>query len=691
MQQEEDQLFRLFRVFAPVVDQSGISYMITDVNGEIVYVNQAFEEMTGYRAEEVIGRSPSFLQSGEHDAAFYHDLWQTILSGKVYRGILKNRHRDGSLLICEKIIAPITNERDEIEWFISTDRDLTERIRLEEELRSSRERLAMVIDRAPLGIAVASEDGVIQEANAAFSRLVGLPPDELPGTHLSRFTHPEDIEEEMVLVRALSRGEIPSYSLEKRYIKQGDEPLWVRVHVARLPDVPGQRPLLIGMAEDISVRKKAEEAILHQAFHDPLTGLPNRSLLLDRLYSAISRARRTQELVAVLFLDLDRFKSINDTLGHTIGDRLLKRTADRLLTSLREYDTVSRTGGDEFVLLLPGLSDGEQIMHTVERIIELMAEPFEIEGHELHIPTSIGVAVFPQDGADAETLIKNADVALYRAKEMGRNCFVFYNPDQNVYSHERLLLENEMRRALRENQFQLFFQPQIDLATGSLAGFESLARWNHPQKGMISPGLFIPIAEETGMILPLGATVLRDAFATVARWREQGKEAFKLSVNISGRQFYQKNFLSDVMDLRDRYRIPPHSIELEITESIAMQMTPSTMDVLLQLRKEGFLISLDDFGTGYSSLKYLQEFPLDCLKIDRSFIEHIDTDRRQRGLLASIVGMAKSLELTVVAEGVETEGQLSVLTDLGCDRIQGYYYSPPVPEHQALEFFSRTT
>ncbi len=687
---EEDQLFRLFRVFAPVVDQAGISYMITAPDGEIVYVNQAFEELTGYMAEDVLGRKPSILASGEHDSAFYRQMWQTILSGRVYRGIVKNRHRDGSVLICEKVIAPITNDKDEIEWFISTDRDLTDRIRLEEELRSSSEKLALIIDQAPLGIAVASEDGTLQEVNAAFSKLAGLSAEELQGMHVWDLTHPDDIESERKLVSALADGKIPSYTIEKRYVTKSDSVVWVRLHVARLPQLPGQQRLLIGMTEDISARKEAEEAILHQAFHDPLTGLPNRSLLLDRLYSMISRARRTGELVAVLFLDLDRFKSINDTLGHTTGDRLLKLTAERLSNSMREYDTVSRTGGDEFVLLLSSIKDVDQVVMTLERIIELMAEPFEIDGHELYTPTSIGVAVFPQDGNDAETLIKNADVALYKAKEAGRNCFMFYNPDQNVYSHERLALENEMRKAIRENQFVLHFQPQIDILTKSLGGFESLVRWNHPEKGLISPGVFIPIAEETGMILPLGTTVLHAAFATAARWQSCGKQDFKISVNISGRQFYQKNFLSDLVALRDHYQIPGGCMELEITESIAMQMTPATMDVLLQLRSEGFLIALDDFGTGYSSLKYLREFPLDCLKIDRSFIECIETDRRQRDLLASIVGMARALDLVVVAEGVETEGQLKILTDFGCDRLQGYYFSPPLPEDQALELFSRT-
>jgi diguanylate cyclase (GGDEF)-like protein/PAS domain S-box-containing protein len=571
-----------------------------------------------------------------------------------------------------------------------TDGDLTERMRLEEELRISREKLSAIIENAPIGIVLATPDAVILEANPAFSHLVAIPKEELPGMHISVFTHPEDLKADLDQVNALVRGEIPSFTMEKRYLRKGEEPLWVRIHVFRYPEMSGKL-ILLALVEDISLFKKTEDIIHQRSLHDVLTGLPNRMLLLDRINQAVSQARRSDELVAVLFLDLDRFKSINDSLGHAIGDRLLQQAADRLLASLQQYDSVSRSGGDEFIILLTGRKHLNQIRDITERIIKLMAEPFEVAGHELFTSTSIGVAVFPQDGEDADTLIRHADIALYKAKHLGRNCYAFYNPEENLYNKDRLRLENEMRRALRENQFLLHYQPQIHLATGSLAGFEALVRWNHPARGMVPPGLFIPIAEETGMILPLGTIVLREGFATAARWLESAREGFQLSVNISGHQFHQKDFLSEVIALRDQYRLPPYSIELEITESIAMQMKPATLDVLHALRQEKFLIALDDFGTGYSSLKYLQELPLDCLKIDRSFIEHLETDARRRGLLASIINMARILELSVVAEGVETEGQINILQDLGCDRVQGYYFSPPVSEHKAREFLARLT
>lgn len=813
---ETETILDLFRYLTPVIAQSGTSHMILNPSGEIAYVNQAFEDLTGYRAKECTGRQPDFLRSKGHGEDFYDDIWSAVRSGVVYRGVVFNQHRNGSVLILEEVISPIKNERGRIDWFIVTDRDLTEHLKLESQLRQSQDYLQRVIEWAPLGIAVFGLKGNILQANAALAGILGCPQEDLPGANLSDFMHPDDRDRPLdLLARLEATG---PFSVVHRVVRKNGDCISTRIHLALLKgESQGIAPCFIGMVEDISerrnnearlqstlaelqdlqdsvdvialrlqtdgngivqsanenflrlvggsleqivgrplggdwlkvpaedleqlqgalsrgriwkgeiqivsahggahwldtmlvpmseatggvrsvrmlffdvtLRKKAEEAIVYQAYHDSLTGLPNRSLLLDRIHTTISRARRSGEKIAVLFLDLDRFKSINDTLGHSTGDQLLKCAAERLRKVTREYDTVARTGGDEFVVLLPGLDDSTQIVAVVERIQELMSEPFEINGHELFVPTSVGISLFPEDGSDPDTLIKNADVALYRAKEMGRNCVVYYNPEHNVYSHERLALENEMRRALREDQFCLYFQPQIDLESGRLAGFETLARWKHPMRGLVPPGVFIPIAEETGMILPLGDQVLRDSMRTAARWGATHNSAIHLSVNISGRQFYQKRFLSDLLAIRDQFHLPAGCMELEITETIAMQMTPSTMDILLRLREEGFIIALDDFGTGYSSLKYLREFPLDVLKIDRSFIIDLESDQKKRNILHSIMDLARSLDLMIVAEGVELESQLEIVRTMGCHRVQGYYYSPPVPEDEALKFFSHS-
>ena len=422
---------------------------------------------------------------------------------------------------------------------------------------------------------------------------------------------------------------------------------------------------------DITERRQAEEKLRVVATHDPLTALPNRTLLHERLSHALAKAQRHGRLLAVLFVDLDRFKTVNDTLGHEAGDRLLQVTAQRLYDCLRETDTMARQGGDEFVVLMDELTDREAITRVSQRILDAVGQPFVIDGQELHITASVGISVYPEDG---RTLLKNADIAMYRAKEKGKNNFQFYSAQIDNYSVERLALESGLRRALERDEFTLHYQPKVNIASGLITGMEALLRWQHPELGSIAPGRFIPIAEENGLILPIGAWVLKTACIQNRAWQRQGLRRFSVAVNLSPRQFAGETLLDDVKSALDASGLAPSDLELEITESMVMNNPEQAVNLLRQLKDLGIRVAIDDFGTGYSSLAYLKRFPIDSVKVDRSFVVDIPDDIDSMAIAQAVIAMAHNLRLKVVAEGVETEAQLGFLRGEGCDEIQGHYF-----------------
>lgn len=438
------------------------------------------------------------------------------------------------------------------------------------------------------------------------------------------------------------------------------------------------------IARDVSDRKRAEETIRRQAYYDVLTGLPNRTLFKDRLEQAMKTALRNKQSLCVMMLDLDRFKTINETLGHHIGDKLLMGVADRLLGILADNGTIARFGGDEFTLLLPQVVQTEEPTLHAQRIIETLAAPFKLDGHDLHVTTSIGMASYPADGENPEVLLKNAETAMYRAKEQGRNNFQLYASIMNVSAFKQLLMENSLRRALEKQEFVVYLQPQIDLATHRMIGAEALVRWQHPDLGLVFPTEFIGLAEETGLIVPIGDWVLERVCKLGRQWRDKGLPSVCISVNLSARQFQQRNLVSRIAQILDQTGLDPDYLGLEITESIAMKNADFTISALNELKKMGIHFSLDDFGTGYSSLSYLKRFPLETLKIDRSFVRDITTDPNDAAIVQAVIALAHSLKLNVVAEGVETEGQLSYLKGHGCDQVQGYYFSHPLSEENFL-------
>jgi diguanylate cyclase (GGDEF)-like protein len=448
-------------------------------------------------------------------------------------------------------------------------------------------------------------------------------------------------------------------------------------------------------------RKKSEKRILQLAFYDSLTGLPNQTSYRDRLQQVIAHARRYNRIAAVLFLDLDNFKRINDTLGHRAGDHLLKLVSERLNGTIRSSDslsrnrsdklqtTVARQGGDEFTLILTEIRNPEDAAKVAHRLVSKLSEPYKLEGYEVFITVSIGIAIFPVDGEDIDSILMNADAAMYHAKKQGKNNFQFYRLTMNERAMERLNLENDLRKALERDELLLHYQPKVGIESGKIVGMEALIRWQHPEMGMISPAEFIPLAEETGLIVPIGEWVLQAACAQINAWKAQGLAPIPVSVNISSQQFQHQELLITIGRLLESSGIPPERLMLEITESVIMQNTDSTFDILNTLTAMGLRLLIDDFGTGYSSLSYLKRLPVYAIKIDRSFISDIATNPDDAAIIKAIIAMAQNLKLKVVAEGVETEEQLAFLRDEQCDVMQGYLFSRPLPAEEASKLLAQ--
>ncbi|MEN6356216.1 MAG: EAL domain-containing protein [Armatimonadota bacterium] len=439
-------------------------------------------------------------------------------------------------------------------------------------------------------------------------------------------------------------------------------------------------------AELISTR----ETLRQQATHDPLTGLPNRLLFGDRLTQRLAQSRRKKQSTAVMYMDLDRFKIINDTLGHNFGDMLLQEVAMRLTACLRETDTLARMGGDEFTIILSDIASPDNATKIANKVLAALASPFAIEGRELFVTASIGISFFPSDGSDAETLVRNADTAMYRAKEQGRNNYHLYTESMNAAAVEWMKLESNLRKALDNDEFLVYYQPRVEIETGCVMGVEALVRWQHPEYGLIQPAQFIPLAEETGLIAPISESVVRKTCAQAKEWLSMGIEPMTVSVNISARQFQQDSLVTMITNALDETGFDPQYLELELTESTLMQDPDTAIAILLKLKSMGVRISVDDFGTGYSSLSYLKRFPINAVKIDRSFIRDINSNPDDAAIAGAVVAMAHSLKLTVIAEGVETLEQLEFLRTLKCDEMQGYFITPPVPADELTQIVMDT-
>ncbi len=539
------------RIISTALEQTTDVIMVTDVVGTIEYVNPSFEAITGYSQTEALGQNPRMLKSGKQDHDFYENMWSTLLKGENFSDVFTNTRKDGSIYYEEKTITPVRTESKEITHFISTGKDISERMRTQE-----------------------------------------------------------------------------------------------RLH--------------------------------YMAHHDALTKLPNRTLFLDRLHQAMARAHWHNRLIAVIFMDLDQFKEVNDNFGHEVGDELLIQLTQRLSRSVRSGDTIARFGGDEFAILLDDIASEQDVSLLAKKILDTLAPPFSVQGHESLVTASLGVSIFPSDGNDSETLLRNADVAMYRAKHLGRNNYQFYSNEMSARAFERLSLENSLRHALKRQEFFLLYQPQIDSRSGRITSVEALLRWQHPDLGIVPPNDFVPLLEETGLIVSVGDWALKTACNQAVQWHQSGFESLRMCVNLSSRQFNNPDFIQSFQRIISETGINPELLELELTESMLMRNASKTISALNTLSHHGIQIAIDDFGTGYSSLNYLRRFPISTLKIDRSFVRDVIEDADDAAIASAIIVMAQSLNLNVVAEGVENQKQLNFLTERECFAIQGNYYSKAV-------------
>ncbi|UMR28751.1 EAL domain-containing protein [Massilia sp. MB5] len=648
-------------------------------NRAIVSVNRRCEELFGYEPGQMLGSSTSivFPTSFDFESAGARQ-YPTLSNGEYFSEERHYRRKDGTLFWCMVSGCAIDHSRPN-EGSIWVYADITARKEAEDKLRLS----ATVLEHIADGVMVIDARGTIVAVNPAFTQITGYTEEEALGRDrmLTRSGRQDDAFHEGLWKELETtgywRGEI--WNLRKN----GEQYLeWLTLSAVR--DSRGIATYYVGVFSDITQVKESQEKLDHLAHHDPLTALPNRLLFNDRLQHALQRAGREGEQLALLFIDLDRFKNVNDTLGHHIGDELLKQVAHALSDKLREGDTLARLGGDEFIVLLENVDGQFSASLVAEKLVGMFEQPFMVAGHELFVTCSVGISLFPEDAQDINMLIRNADVAMYQAKARGRNGYRFYAPSMTGEGVERLRLETFLRRSIEKEEVFLNYQPQVEIDTGKLIGVEALLRWNHPELGLVPPFRFIPLAEDTGFINQLGKWVLYEACRQMVRWQEAGLHVPKIAVNLSVKQFERGSIVSMVADILRETGLEPQRLQLEVTESVIMN-TGDAMAFINDLHKIGVGLAIDDFGTGYSSLAYLKQLPVQTLKIDRSFIKDISTDVNDEAIAIAIIQLGKSMNLSVIAEGVETDEQAAFLLRHGCNQAQGYYYSRPVTPEDLLQ------
>jgi diguanylate cyclase (GGDEF)-like protein/PAS domain S-box-containing protein len=661
---------------------------ILNAEGEYIYLNKAHAKVYGYdNILELIGKSWRILYDSDVIKYFDQEIMPEFSRKGDWHGETIGTKKNGSKFPQELSLTAMADG-----GLICVVRDITERKQSEQECQLSEERFKRIFDEGPFGMGLESPDHTIIAVNKVLCELLGYTEQELTGQSTADITCEEDREKSKELLGQLFANSIPVIRMEKRYIKKDGDILWANTTISAVHGQEGNVLYGLAIIEDLTESRKSADKIHQLAYYDSLTGLPNRTFHKELMKRAIEHAQRHKETFAVIYIGLDNFQRINDSLGYSIGDLLLKAIADRLTNSLRKSDyvarsdkgeivnVVSRVGGDEFMVLAHDLNQAQDAAKMSRRLLEEMSTPYDLNGREVFLTVSIGISLYPDDGTDVDDLLKNAEKAMRHTKSEGKNSYHFYSRSMQSSILEVLTMESDLHKALERNELVLYYQPKVDATTRMVKGMEALIRWIHPDKGLISPMQFIPLAETSGLIIPIGEFVIRTVCRQIKTWQEAGYKQMAISVNVSGIQFDQQNLIEIVKDALQETMIPSQCLELEITESVLMRNPEKAIRILTELEAMGIGILIDDFGTGYSSLSYLKRLPaLDFLKIDQSFVKSLASDPRDQAIVRATIAMAHSLNLKTIAEGVETQEQLSFLQEHGCDEIQGYLFSRPLP------------
>lgn len=671
---ERDNSERLQRINATVFGSSADSIVITDINANIISVNPAFHQITGYRPEEVIGQNPRILSSGLQDNRFYQEMWKCIHEKGVWRGELQNRCKNGHLYDVQTTITAFYDNKGHLQHFIGVSTDITERKRSETRQRQA----ASVFTNSQEGIMVTDENNLIIDVNPAFSRITGYSYNDVIGKDPSLLSSGRQAPEFYAQMKN-TLNETGSWQGEIWNKKKSGEIYAERLSIDIVYKENGGISQYVAVFSDIS-RLKIHEAELHRIAHyDPLTSIPNRRLLGDRLIQTIARSKRSNRSLAVCYLDLDGFKPVNDQYGHAAGDLLLIEITQRLLKILRGEDTLARLGGDEFVILFAEIEKPEEIDVALHRVLKSISEPIKVESNTVSISASIGVTIFPEDAADADTLLRHADQAMYRAKDAGKNRYHLFDPELDLEVQARRSQLKNIEKALRNDEFVLYYQPKVNLVSGEVIGAEALIRWQHPVKGILPPAAFLDLIDGHDLEIDIGEWVIESVIKQIVEWNKAGL-FFQVSANLSANHLLKEGFSERLKEMLERYPAVKHEdLELEILETSTLNDLDQANNVLAQCRKMGVRFALDDFGTGYSSLTYFQRLPVDILKIDQSFVRDMLDDPNDLDIVESILRLAQAFNRPVIAEGVETLEHGAMLVQLGCQQAQGYGIARPMP------------